>query len=71
MGNENVVCIHVDVYPAIKKNEMMTFFRKRMKIENITFGDIKVQKDKYAFLLACGPQTLISDPLGLARAGNG
>ena len=40
MNKEDVVCIHMEYYSAIKKNEIMLFAATRMDLEIIILSEI-------------------------------
>jgi hypothetical protein len=54
--NKNMWYIHIiETYPAIRKNEIMTFAVKCMELENMLTEINQVHKAKcHMFLLICG-----------------
>jgi hypothetical protein len=42
MNTENKVCIHIEYYLAIKKNEILSFTGKEMELEMIMLSQISL-----------------------------
>jgi len=55
MDKENVYTYTMEYYPAIKKNEILSFEATWMDLEIIILSEVsQTEKDKYMISLICG-----------------